>query len=101
MESIELTETNNTIRLDGSKATRSMDIRNVELKKWPEAEGSIKLIVFDEKDVPIYSQVLEPSQAKENDAIVVGKRFAFYDHLSVKFLPVTEGDTFTLVINFE
>lgn len=101
MESIELTETNNTIRLDGSEATRSMDIKDVEVKKWPEAGGNIKLIVFDEKDVPIYSQALASSQTKENEAIPVNRRFVFYDHLSVKFITETEGPTFTLVINFE
>lgn len=101
MKSIELTETNNTIRLDGSEATRSMDIKDVMVKKWPEAGGDIKLIVFDEKDVPIYSQVLDSSQAKENEAIPVNRRFVFYDHLSVKFLAEAAEEPFNLVVNFE
>ncbi|MFD2512461.1 hypothetical protein ACFSRY_01170 [Pontibacter locisalis] len=101
MKTIELTETNATLRLDGSEATRSMDIKNITIKKWPATGGHIKMIVLDEKDVPIYSQVLELSEAMENGAVAVNKRFVFYDHLSVQFMTETGEGSFNLVVNFE
>lgn len=101
MKTIELTESNATLRLDGSEATRSMDIKSITVKKWPASEGHIKMIVLDEKDVPIYSQVLELSGAMENGSVAINKRFVFYDHLSVQFLAEAAGEAFTLVVNFE
>ena len=56
--------------------------------------------MLDEKDVPIYSQLLDSSQAKEDGAIPVGKRFVFYDHLSVQVLAEPAGAPFAVVINF-
>ncbi|MCX2740849.1 hypothetical protein [Pontibacter anaerobius] len=101
MKSIQLTEANATLRLEGDEATRSMDIRNVEVKEWPSSGGGIKLTVFDEKDIPIYNQVMKQGKAKDDGAITVDKRFVFYDHLAVRFEAEKPESKFTLVINFD
>ncbi|GAB3833873.1 hypothetical protein [Pontibacter rugosus] len=99
MKTVELTESNATLRLEGSESTRSMDIKQVTVKKWPASGESLKLIVLDEKDIPIYSQLLEPSQAPEDNIITIDKRFVFYDHLSVQL--EANASPFSVIIHFE
>ncbi|MER2999206.1 hypothetical protein [Pontibacter populi] len=99
MKTVELTKSNATLRLEGSESTRSMDIKQVNVKKWPASGESLKLIVLDEKDIPIYSQLLEPPQALEDNIITIDKRFVFYDHLSVQLEASTSP--FSVIIHFE
>ena len=99
MKTIELTESNTTLRLEGNEATRSMDIKQVSVKKWPASGTGIKLTVLDEKDVPIYSQELNPAETKGYETIEVNKRFVFYDHLSLQV--EAGGNPFSVVVHFE
>jgi hypothetical protein len=101
MKTQELNESNTTLKLTGSEATRSMDIKSVEVKKWPAAGGNLELHVLDEKDITIYSQELEPAQESDAGAITVGKRFVFYDHLSVQIIARKEGSSYSVKLNFE
>ena len=99
MKTVELTESNATLRLEGSGSTRSMDVKQVAVKKWPTSGGGLKLIVLDEKDIPIYSQVLEQSQTQADNNLAIDKRFVFYDHLSLHL--EADGSPFSVVIHFE
>ncbi|WP_439882695.1 hypothetical protein ACSX1A_05890 [Pontibacter sp. MBLB2868] len=100
MKAIELNENNSTLIISGSQATRSIDIKKVTVNRWPAADDSLKMLVLDEKDVPIYSQVMETSQARQGGTIEVDKRFVFYDHLSVQFITERENSGFDVTLNF-
>lgn len=85
--------------MEGSEATRSMEIKDIEVKQWPSLGGNLTLTVFDEKDIPIYNKVLENGQT--SGSVSIDRRFVFYDHLSVSFTADNQGDSFSLVIHFE
>ncbi|TPE41034.1 hypothetical protein [Pontibacter mangrovi] len=95
MKSMQLNEANATLRLEGSEATRSMDIKEVLVDTWP-SSGGLHLTVLDEKNIPIYHQVLERSQS----AIPVERRFVFYDHLAVHVQAEKPGERFALTLRF-
>ncbi len=78
-----------------------MDIKNLVVKKWPTSDARIKLIVLDEKDIPIYSHLLDPAQDEGTDTVEVNKKFVFYDHLSVVVTAEPAESPFTIVIEFE
>ncbi|GAA4435978.1 hypothetical protein GCM10023188_28480 [Pontibacter saemangeumensis] len=101
MKTIELNHYNASFRVSGSEATRSLAIQSIMVKEWPEAASHLKLLVLDEKDIPIYSQVLDSPQAKEDAAIPVDKSFVFYDHLSVQVISEPAGMPFSVVVNFD
>jgi len=99
MKAIEVNELNASFRLSGSEATRSLEIVTVVVDQWP-ATGELKLLVWDEKDVPIYSQVLDPALADEAGAVEVNKRFVFYDHLSVQLVAEPPASPFAARVHF-
>lgn len=101
MKTVELNELNPTLRIAGSESTRSMDIKNLTVKKWPGSDARIKLIVLDEKNIPIFSQVLDPNQAEDVGAVEVNKKFVFYDHLSVVVTAEPAESPFAVEIEFE
>jgi hypothetical protein len=100
METIELTEANAVLRIEGSKLTRSITLKSLEVKAWPES-GNLKLIVLDEKDMPIFKEELKSGVESSNGLLVIDKRFAFYDHLSVNIVPEKEDLSFSVILHFE
>ena len=100
MEAIELNHLNSTFRIHGSEDKRSLEIRDVEVREWPQEKG-LKLLVLDEKDVPIYSQPLSSSQPGGTGTIEVNKRFVFYDHIAVCLEADAVGSPFSAVVKFD
>ena len=83
---------------------RSLRIENVCVRQWPEQADEFKLIVLDEKDVPIYRQVLRAQEASEiagTGTVAVGKEFAFYSHLSVALTTEPGGVPFSAEVIFK
>ncbi|WP_161890136.1 hypothetical protein [Pontibacter russatus] len=104
MENVKLNESNSSFHVSGSEAMRSLRIEQVWVRQWPERADEFKLIVLDEKDVPIYRQILHAQEAPETagtDTIAVGKEFAFYDHLSVVLTTEPGGVPFSAEIIFK
>jgi hypothetical protein len=101
MKTITLTNYNNTLRLHGTEDTRSLELETLTVQEWPASEGDLKLTVIDEKDVPIYSILLQPSQHRTGEAIAIRKKFVFYDHISVHVTTDNPESTFVAMLNFE
>ena len=99
METIRLNHLNNAFRLEGSEKRRNLELYSVSVQEWPAGEATLKLVVVDEKDVPIYSQALAPSQQSEE--ISIGKNFGFYDHLSGQLRTEPEGSPFEAQVHFK
>jgi hypothetical protein len=99
METIRLNHLNNAFRLEGSEKRRNLELYSVSVQEWPAGEATLKLVVVDEKDVPIYSQPLAPSQ--QNEEISIGKTFGFYDHLSVQLRAEPDGSPFEALVHFK
>lgn len=94
MKTVQLNQYNTTFRVEGSEQTRSLEIKEVVARNG--ASSSLNLLVIDEKDITIYSQPLNAS-----GETAVGKRFVFYDHLSVKVEAGTPDTPFTVEVHFE
>ncbi|MEJ8804288.1 hypothetical protein [Pontibacter sp. H249] len=92
MKTIELNQFNTTFRVEGSSQTRSLEIKKVDL--YSSDSQGLKLNVIDEKDITIYSQPLNQS-----GITVVGKRFVFYDHLSVNVEAEQADTTFAVTLH--
>ena len=93
METIELNQFNSSFRIEGNERTRSLEIMEVVARNGDST--GLNLLVIDEKDITIYTQPLNPS-----GETAVGKRFAFYDHLSVKVEAETPDTPFTVEVRF-
>lgn len=93
METIQLNHLNSAFRISGSEERRSLEISSVAVQKEPDASAILKLIVLDEKDVPIYSQELSDG-GEVNSSIDINKEFAFYDHLTVRITADPESSPF-------
>jgi len=101
METIELNQYNASFRIHGSEDRKSLEVKSIFVQDWPASGGSINLLVLDEKDMTIYSQLLDSSLAEGANLIVINKRFAFYDHLSVLVKAEPLEMPFSVVVNFE
>jgi hypothetical protein len=101
MKTITLTNYNTTLRLHGTEDTRSLELKTLTVNEWPASEEDLELTVIDEKDVPIYSKHLQPSQHSSGEEIAIRKKFVFYDHISVHISANNPESTFEVVLNFE
>lgn len=101
MEDVKINQSNPSFRVSGSDARRSLRIESVRVHQWPEPVEEFKLLVLDEKDVPVYRQILSPTSTEGTDTLVVGKEFGFYDHLSVLVTTEPSGSSFSVVVTFE
>lgn len=101
MKDIKLSQLNPAFRVSGSDTMRSLRLKRISVHLWPEPVEMFMLLVLDEKDVPIYRQVLHSSGRGDSGAIVVDKAFAFYDHLSVLVTTEPEGVPFSVAVTFE
>lgn len=101
MEAIELNQLNSTFQVHGSEDKRSLEIKAIEVKEWPKAGRVLKLVVFDEKDVPIYSRQLQSFQPESTGTVTINQRFVFYDHISVRLEADTEGSIYSAIVKFE
>lgn len=100
METVHLNHLNSAIRIGGSEERRSLEISSVAVEKEPDASATLKLIVLDEKDVPIYSQELSDG-GEVNSSIDINQEFAFYDHLTVRITSEPENSPFNATLHFK
>ncbi|WP_162426725.1 hypothetical protein [Pontibacter pudoricolor] len=101
MKTITLTNYNATLRLHGTEGTRSLELKTLTVQEWPFPDGELKLTVIDEKDVPIYSKHVQPSQHNTEEEITIGEKFVFYDHMAVNISADNPESTFAVTLNFE
>ena len=101
MKTITLNNYNATLRLHGSEETRSLELKTNTVTEWPATDEDLKLTVIDEKDVPIYSKHLQPSQHSTGEEIAIQERFVFYDHISVSITTDNPESTFAVIMSFE
>lgn len=101
MKSITLNKYNTKFRLHGNEETRSLQLKTIDVTEWPDAGGSLTLTVIDEKDVPIYSKPLMPSEQKGEATITINEKFVFYDHIAVHIASDPADANFEAVVSFE
>ena len=99
VKTILLNQFNTSFRIQGSEETRSLELKSILLKEWPEKGGSLKVIVLDEKDVPVFSQEIVPAQAAGVSTVEVNKKFVFYDHLTVLVTAEPAERVFSVEVN--
>lgn len=100
MESIDLNHLNPLFKIKGNEERRSLEIISVAVEKEPDASATLKLIVLDEKDVPIFSQELS-SGGEVKSSIDINKKFVFYDHLTVRITAEPDDVPFHAALHFE
>ncbi|WP_162054634.1 hypothetical protein [Pontibacter pamirensis] len=100
METIHLNHLNSAFRISESEGRRSLEISSVSVEKEPDASATLKLIVLDEKDVPIYSQELSDG-GEVHSSIDINQEFAFYDHLTVRIIAEPESSPFSATLTFK
>lgn len=85
METIRLSHLNSSFRIEGKASRRSLELDKALVVKphQPNADVKLKIVVYDEKDIPIYSNRLVPDRQHADTWVHINERFAFYDHLTV------------------
>ncbi|MBD1396463.1 hypothetical protein H9Q13_04745 [Pontibacter sp. JH31] len=86
METIRLSHLNSSFRIEGKPARKSLELDKALVLKptQPNADVKLKIVVYDEKDIPIYSNRLVPDQQHADTWVRINERFVFYDHLTVR-----------------
>ncbi|MCJ8166021.1 hypothetical protein MKJ04_14335 [Pontibacter sp. E15-1] len=82
METVKLTHFNSSFRIEGNNKRRSLEIKTIRLVERL-APANLKLLVLDEKDIPIFSQEILTAEQNQHTTVSLNKKFAFYEHLSV------------------
>ncbi|RDV14243.1 hypothetical protein DXT99_15745 [Pontibacter diazotrophicus] len=100
MEIIHLNHLNSAFRISGSEERRSLKISSVSVEKETDASATLKLVVLDEKDVPVFSQELSDG-GEVNSSIDIDQDFAFYDHLTVRITAEPKNSPFNATLNFK
>ncbi|GAB3200845.1 hypothetical protein ABID22_003180 [Pontibacter aydingkolensis] len=98
MEAVNLNQHNSAFRIEGNEKTRSINLKSIHITKMPEKDTKLSLLVLDEKDIPIYNQMLD---VEKDNSVVIEKRFVFYDHLSVKVEADKIDTSFSAMVSFE
>ena len=85
METIRLSHLNSSFRIEGKTSRRSLELDKALVIKPPQPNSDVrlKLLVYDEKDIPIYSNRLVPDKQNADTWVHIKERFVFYDHLTV------------------
>ncbi|MCC9137702.1 hypothetical protein ACFSKU_02665 [Pontibacter silvestris] len=99
IETIVLSHLNTSLLLEGTQ-----DRRNINIHKVIVQEGNpdnIKLTVLDEKDIPVFSEILTAINDSDNREIAVHKKFVFYDHLTVTLASTSSEEPFAVAVVFE
>lgn len=100
METVKLTHFNSSFRIEGNNKRRSLEIKTIRLVERL-APATFKLLVLDEKDMPIFSQEILTADQDQHTTVYLNKRFAFYDHLSVCIRTTPSSAAFLVEVSFE
>lgn len=99
LETVALSHLNNSLELKGSQERRYIDIREIIVEEGD--PNYIKLVILDEKDIPIFSEILTSINRFNNSRIQIDKKFVFYDHLTVQLLATSPDTAFAVSVVFE